>query len=63
VLRRDEPVDHAIGRSRGGLTMKTHAIVDGRCLPLVIAITGGRRMTHQRWPNCCASCALRGPAA
>jgi len=31
-----EPVDHAIGRSRGGLTTKLHALVDGRGRPLVI---------------------------
>jgi transposase len=41
-LRRDEPDDHAIGRSRGGLTTKTHALVDGRGLPLVIAVTPGQ---------------------
>ena len=40
--RRDEPDDHAIGRSRGGLTTKTHALVDGRGLPLVIAVTPGQ---------------------
>jgi transposase len=40
--RRDEPGDHALGRSRGGLTSKTHAPVDGRGLPLVIACTPGR---------------------
>ena len=31
-----------IGRSRGGLTTKTHALVDGRGLPLVIALTPGQ---------------------
>ena len=31
-----EPVDHAIGRSRGGLTSKLHALVDGRGRPLVV---------------------------
>ena len=39
---RDEPDDHAIGRSRGGLTTKTHAIVDGRGLPLVVGVTPGQ---------------------
>jgi putative transposase len=38
----DEPGDHAIGRSRGGLTTKTHALVDGNGLPLVIAVTPGQ---------------------
>ena len=39
---RDEPGDHGIGRSRGGLTTKTHAIVDGTGLPLVIGCTPGQ---------------------
>jgi len=35
---RDEPDDHAIGRSRGGLSTKSHAIVDGggRLLALIV---------------------------
>lgn len=37
-----EPDDHAIGRSRGGLTTKTHALVDGNGLPLVIVLTPGQ---------------------
>jgi len=40
--RREEPGDHGIGRSRGGLTTKTHALVDGRGRPLVIAVTPGQ---------------------
>src|SRR5690349_3508733 len=40
--RGDEPGDHGIGRSRGGLTTKTHALVDGRGLPLVLAVTPGQ---------------------
>ena len=40
--RRDEPDDHGIGRSRGGLSTKTHALVDGCGRPLVIAITPGQ---------------------
>jgi len=34
--------DHAIGRSRGGLTTKTHALVDGGGLPLVTALIPGQ---------------------
>ena len=41
-FRRDEPGDHALGRSRGGLTTKAHLLVDGRCRPLVIAVTPGQ---------------------
>lgn len=40
--RGDEPDDHAIGRSRGDLTTKTHSLVDGNGLPLVIAVTPGQ---------------------
>lgn len=37
-----EAADHGIGRSRGGLTTKAHALVDGTGLPLVIVVTGGQ---------------------
>ncbi len=36
-----EPVDHAIGRSRGGLTTKLHTLVDGRGRPLVLLVGPG----------------------
>ena len=36
-----EPPDHGIGRSRGGLTTKTHAIVDGGLRLLTFTLTGG----------------------
>ena len=36
-----EPPDHAIGRSRGGLTTKLHVVCDGRGRPLGMMITGG----------------------
>ena len=39
---RYEPGDHGIGRSRGGLTTKCHALVDGHGLPLVLLITPGQ---------------------
>jgi transposase len=37
-----EPLDHAVGRSRGGLSTKIHQLVDGRGRPLVIAVTAGQ---------------------
>jgi transposase len=37
-----EPPDHALGRSRGGLSTKIHQLVDGRGFPLVIAVTPGQ---------------------
>ncbi|WP_375256616.1 IS5 family transposase [Streptomyces sp. PKU-EA00015] len=41
--RRDEPDDHALGRSRGGLTTKIHLACDGKGRPLAILLTPGQR--------------------
>jgi transposase len=38
----NEPADHAIGRSRGGLSTKTHLVADGRGRPLGFVLTGGQ---------------------
>ncbi|MFH9677573.1 IS5 family transposase [Streptomyces sp. NPDC017405] len=40
---KDEPDDHALGRSRGGLTTKIHLACDGKGRPLAILITPGQR--------------------
>lgn len=40
-ILREEPLDHGIGRSRGGLTSKVHLVCDGRGRPLSWVITGG----------------------
>ena len=37
-----EPPDHAIGRSRGGLSTKIHHLVDGHGLPLVVLVSPGQ---------------------
>lgn len=37
-----EPPDHALGRSRGGLSTKIHQLVGGRGRPMVIALTAGQ---------------------
>ncbi|GAA5038824.1 hypothetical protein GCM10023317_94340 [Actinopolymorpha pittospori] len=37
-----EPADHAIGRSRGGLSTKIHHICDGRGRPLVMLLGPGQ---------------------
>lgn len=42
-LEQIEPPGHGIGRSRGGLSTKIHAAVDGGARPLSILITGGQR--------------------
>jgi transposase len=36
-----EPEEHAIGRSRGGLTTKLHMLTDGQARPLVLVLTAG----------------------
>lgn len=38
----DEPPDHAVGRSCGGLSIKIHELVDGQGLPLVVLLAVGR---------------------
>ncbi len=37
-----EPADHALGRSRGGLSTKVHLCCDGRGLPLTFSLTPGQ---------------------
>ncbi|WP_184829849.1 IS5 family transposase [Streptomyces griseomycini] len=39
----DEPDDHVLGRSRDGLTTKTHLACDGKGRPLAILVTPGQR--------------------
>ncbi len=38
----DEPPDHAIGRSRGGLTTKNHLVCDGKGRALAFILTPGQ---------------------
>ncbi|MFG2486906.1 IS5 family transposase [Streptomyces virginiae] len=38
---RKASADHALGRSRGGLTPKIHLAADGRCRPLAVVLTPG----------------------
>nr|WP_189659751.1 IS5 family transposase [Pseudomonas farsensis] len=38
----DEPVEHAIGRSRGGLTTKIHMLCDSNGVPLRCLLSGGQ---------------------
>ena len=39
----DEPADHGLGRSRGGLTTKVHLACEQRQKPLAVVITAGQR--------------------
>ncbi|MEV5427598.1 IS5 family transposase [Streptomyces cellulosae] len=41
--QQDEPDDHALGRSRGGLTTKIHLACDGKGRPLALPVTPGQR--------------------
>ncbi|CAM5414690.1 Transposase DDE domain protein OS=Streptomyces lavendulae subsp. lavendulae OX=58340 GN=SLAV_39525 PE=4 SV=1 [Streptomyces lavendulae subsp. lavendulae] len=41
--RTDEPDDHALGRSRGGLTTEIPLACDGRGRPLAVLLTPGQR--------------------
>lgn len=38
----EEPVYHALGRSRGGLTTKIHMIFDANCIPLHFLLSPGQ---------------------
>ncbi len=37
-----EPVDHALGPSRGGLSTKIHTLTDQRCCPVTVILTPGQ---------------------
>jgi transposase len=43
ICQPDEPDDHALGRSRGGLTTKVHLACDGKGRPLALLVTPGQR--------------------
>lgn len=38
----EEPLDHGIGRSRGGLTTTIHQLCDGKMRPLVMVLGPGQ---------------------
>ena len=46
-----EPEDHAIGRSRGGLSTKIHALVGGKGWPLVLLVAPGQGGDTQRFTH------------
>lgn len=46
-----EPDDHAIGRSRGGLSTKIHALVDGKGRPLVLLVAPGQGGDAPMFPH------------
>lgn len=48
---RVEPPDHAIGRSRGGLTTKIHQLCDGQGRPVVVLLGPGQGNDSPMFPN------------
>ncbi|AXB79336.1 IS5 family transposase [Novosphingobium sp. P6W] len=42
TAKRGDPSDHGMGRSRGGLTTKLHALVDADGRPVGLRLTGGQ---------------------
>src|SRR6187401_2271831 len=51
---------HAIGRSRGGLSTKIHAVVDGRGLPVRLVLTAGQASDKTTAPELVAPLGLTG---
>ncbi|MDQ0938698.1 transposase [Streptomyces sp. V1I1] len=47
----NEPADHALGRSRGGLTTKIHLVVEQGQRPLALLITAGQRGDSSQFAN------------
>ena len=58
-----EPADHALGRSRGGLTSKFHLACEQEQKPLAIIVTAGHRHDSPSSPWCWARSGFPGPAA
>lgn len=58
---RTEPADHAIGRSRGGLTTKVHQVCDGKGRPLVVLLGPGQGSDSRMLPPLLAALRVPGP--
>ncbi|WP_217496576.1 IS5 family transposase [Glutamicibacter creatinolyticus] len=56
-----EPEDHAIGRSRGGLSTKIHALVDGNRRPLVLLLGPGQSGDAPMFQNLLDSLKVQKP--
>jgi transposase len=53
----------ALGRSRGGLTVKTHLATDRRCRPLSFVVTPGQTADSPRFAAVVDRVRIRGPVA
>lgn len=58
-----EPADHGVGRSRGGLSTKAHALVDGAGRPLVLICTPGQAGDSPTLPLLLAELRVPRPGA
>ena len=47
----EEPPDHAVGRSRGGLSTKIHQLCDGHGRPLVVLLGPGQGSDSRMFPH------------
>jgi transposase len=56
---REEPADHALGRSRGGFGTKFHLVTDGNGIPLAVVVTPGQ--SHESKSFETALTAIRAP--
>jgi transposase len=56
----DEPVDHALGRSRGGFGTKVHLVCDGNGIPLAAVVTPGQRHESTQFEAVLGRVRLRG---
>ncbi|WP_414706237.1 IS5 family transposase [Pseudonocardia sp. HH130629-09] len=56
-----EPADHALGRSRGGLSTKIHQLVDGHGRPLVVLLGPGQGGDSPMFPHLMAHLSIARP--
>lgn len=57
----EEPPDHAIGKSRGGLSTKIHSLVDGNQRPLVMLIGPGQAGDSPMFENLLDALKVKNP--
>ena len=56
----DEPTDHALGRSRDGLTIKIHMLCDANGIPLRFLLSGGQASDISYATHCWTMSAFHG---
>lgn len=56
-----EPPDHALGRSRGGLSTKIHQLCDGHGRPLVVLLGPGQGSDSRMLPHLLAALCVARP--